>query len=213
MFLNSSKCFWVGWSRSKPQKYNPGGFKLIFGTIFDHCLLFLCFVLVKTFNKAECGGGIFSSKSILTLESGGGVKMAKKFAFDVIYGWSHVAIALLGYRNPPSLSDKRSENINQFTNMTRSLLLASQHQKLSKHACAISCSSNVNNQSWISNLQFFFCILFSFYRCKLDWGFSIIDKQFYWQSFVHFDDYEKLLPRRKNKQKNDRFRIQEWLTR
>ena len=139
--------------------------------------------------------------------------MAKRCAYDVIYGWTHVAIALLGYRNPPSLSDKRSENINQFTNMTRSLLLASQHQKLSKHACAISCSSNVNNQSWISNLQFFFAYFFSFYRCKLDWFFFIIDKQFYWQSFVHFDDYEKLLPRRKNKQKNDRFRIQEWLTR
>ena len=71
--------------------------------------------------------------------------MTKKCAYDVIYEWSHVAIALLGYRNPPSLSDKRSENINQFTNMTRSLLLASQHQKLSKHACAI--SSHINNQS------------------------------------------------------------------
>ena len=71
--------------------------------------------------------------------------MAKRCAYDVIYGWTHVAIALLGYRNPPSLSDKRSENINQFTNMTRSLLLASQHQKLSKHDCAI--SSHINNQS------------------------------------------------------------------
>ena len=90
---------------------------------------------------------------------GWGVKMAKRCAYDVIHGWTHVAIALLGYRNPPSLSDKRSENINQFTNMTRSLLLASQHQKLSKHDCAI--SSHINNQSWIYQfVLIIFCFIF-----------------------------------------------------
>ena len=98
--------------------------------------------------------------------------MAKKCAYDVIYEWSHVAIALLGYRNPPSLSDKRSENINQFTNMTRSLLLASQHQKLSKHACAI--SSHINNQSWINQfVLIIFCFVFKglqiWFSCKKNW--------------------------------------------
>ena len=46
--------------------------------------------------------------------------------------------------------------------LVKKIMTRSQHQKLSKQACAISCSSHVNNQSWISSLQFFFAYLFSF---------------------------------------------------
>jgi len=36
-----------------PKKSNPEGIKLFFGTIYDHCQLFLWYVRVKPLDKAE----------------------------------------------------------------------------------------------------------------------------------------------------------------
>ena len=80
-----------------------------------------------------------------------------------------------------------------------------------KDALLSSCSSHVNNQSWILNLPIFF-IFKGLHICFFG---KITKNPVTTHCFLYFDLNRKLLHPRKNKQKNcekiGRFRIQDWL--
>ena len=67
---------------SKPQKSDTKRFQLLFGTIFDHCRPFLCYVRVKSTDKAELGG--MGGKNHRKGAEEGGQNVAK--IDNVIYG-------------------------------------------------------------------------------------------------------------------------------